>query len=119
MALMGIGPGPVEAVLAVGVILGEQRHRAGQAARAAEEHELRQPAAPGAGAAGIDQRREELVAQERLRPRERVPLVAIDAGERIDNADAFQGATIQWPPSAEAGDEENRSDRKTVQARRS
>jgi hypothetical protein len=37
------------------------------------------------------------VAQEGLRPGERVPFVAIDRGEGIDDADAFQVATIQWP----------------------
>ena len=70
----------------------------GELAGAPEEHELRQPAALGAGTAGLDERREKLVAQEGLGPGERVPFGAIDAGERIDDADAFQGATIQWPP---------------------
>ena len=37
-----------------------------------------------------------IVAHEGLRPGERVPFLAVDAGERIDDADGFQVATIQW-----------------------
>jgi len=95
VALMGIGPGPVEDIFAVGVILGEDRHRADQAAGAPQEHELRQPAALRGCAAGVDQRREEFMAQERLLAGKRVPFGGIDAGERIGDADAFQVATIQ------------------------
>jgi len=43
MALMGIGPGPVEDVFAVRVILGEDRHRTDQRAGSAQQHDLRQP----------------------------------------------------------------------------
>src|SRR5207253_10079501 len=114
VALMRLRPGPVEDVLAVGMVLGKERHGAGEAAGTAEEHELRRPAAPGGGAAGVDQRREELVAHERLRAGKRVPFVAIDARERFGDADAIQVATIQWPPSTGAPDEESRSDRQTV-----
>ncbi len=97
VALMGVRPGPVEDVFAVGVVLGEDRHGADQAARAVQEHDLRQPAGLCAGAAGVDQRREKLVTQERLLAGKRVPFGGIDAGERIGDADAFQVATIQWP----------------------
>jgi hypothetical protein len=36
------------------------------------------------------------VANEGLGPGEAIPFVPIDAGERVDDADAIQVATIQW-----------------------
>src|SRR6185436_8568095 len=90
VALVRFGPCPVENILAVGMRLGEQRHRRDQRAGAAHQQELRPPAAARARAAGIDQRREELVAHERLVAGESVPFGGIDAGEGISDGDAFQ-----------------------------
>src|SRR6185503_20146022 len=59
--LVRIGPRPVEHVLAVGMRLGEKRHRAHQRPGAAHQQEARRPAGARRGAAGIDQRGQELV----------------------------------------------------------
>ncbi len=74
---------------------GEKRHRSGERPGAVPEQEARQPAAPRRGAAGVDEGREELVADEGLAARECVPFLGIDGGDGFGDADAFQGATIQ------------------------
>ena len=66
VALVGIGPGPVEDVFAVGVVLQVQRAGGDQFARfRVQRQELRRPAGGGYGALRGVQRRQVLVAHER------------------------------------------------------
>ena len=97
VALVGVGPGPVEHIFAVGVRLGEQRHGPGERSGAPQEQELRQPAAARGGAAALDQRRQELVAHEGLGAGKLVPLRRIHAGERVDDFKAFHVTMIPQP----------------------
>ena len=90
MPLVGVGPGPVEYILSVGVRLDEQRHRRRKARAALQQQELRLPAGSRAGAAAFNQGRKEFVADERIAARERVPFRGADAGERIGNAQALR-----------------------------
>src|SRR6185436_4149159 len=85
------GPCPVEHVFTIRVRLGEERHGAGKRPGAPQNHELREPAAARVCAAGLDQGRKKLVADERLRASQRVPLVGGDPGQRIYDLNAFQG----------------------------
>jgi hypothetical protein len=77
----------------------EQRHRADQGARAAQQKKARQPAAAAACAAGVDQCREELVANEGLAAGQRVPFARIDPGEGLGDLNALQGRPVLAMPS--------------------
>ena len=73
---------------------------------ALEQEELRLPAGAGTGAAGVGERSEEFMTQERIAAREGVPLRRGDAGERVGDAQAFgrrHAAIIesaQWPTAS-------------------
>ncbi len=83
LAAVGIGPAPVEHVLAVGVGLPVAGHRGDQRRARAQREVMRLPAAVAADAAAGLQRREEFVTQERVRfAGESVPLAGGNLGYR-------------------------------------
>ena len=95
--LVGVGPRPVEHVLAVGMGLGEHGHRPDERTGAAQEQELRQPAAARGGATALDERRKEFVAHERLGAGKLVPFRRVDAGKGFDDFKAFHVTMISQP----------------------
>jgi len=97
VALIGIGPGPVEHVLAPGMRLQVQRHRRHRRARCVSQQQVaRGPAAARADAAGELERAQELVAQEGLRlraaragSRQRIPLRGRHARQIVEDLRAI------------------------------
>ncbi len=93
-AFEGLGPAMVEHVLTLAVALHVKRHRAQQRAVGRFGQEiLRLPAGAPADRLGILQRLQEAMGQERVagragRERTNVPLRGLDAGQRIEDAQA-------------------------------
>ena len=86
--LIGVGPGPVENILAPAIALAVQGHDTDALASFIQGQMPRQPAACGAGAAGAFQRPQKLVAHEGVAgSRLRVPGLGADFGDGIDKAD--------------------------------
>ncbi|MCY1222830.1 hypothetical protein D9M72_349350 [compost metagenome] len=87
---IGIGPGPVEHVLAIRMRLGIERHRRGQPVAGPQRQEARMPAGLGACAAAGMQGMQEGVAQEGrgfgLAREQRVPGGRVDLGQVGDDA---------------------------------
>ena len=78
MALIGIGPGPVEHIFAIGMLFQVQRHGAKQCVPVLEQQVLRCPAGGGASASGVVQGVQEDVLQERVVTGEPVPSLRIN-----------------------------------------
>ena len=88
VARVRVSPRPVEDVLAVGVGLQEHRHRPGELIVPLQHEDLRLPAGARRCAACVDQRVEELVAQEGVATAPAVPGRGVDAAEGFENAEA-------------------------------
>jgi len=83
---VGVGPGPVEDVFAVGVALDVKRHGSDRSAVLRDDEVVRLPAGVGAGAAALLQRQQEFMAQEGaggvgIRVDQAVPEVDADVGD--------------------------------------
>jgi hypothetical protein len=90
VALVGVGPGPVEHVLAVRMRLHVERHRARQPWAIPECQVLRRPAARRRRAAAAVKAVEECMGEGGVAPGERVPTRGVDAFERLEDAKRFR-----------------------------
>jgi len=87
VAVIGVGPGPIENVFPVGVGFEVQGHRAGERFALPQGEIVRRPSGGLAGAPRLVQGMEKLVAQERLLADKRVPGPRLDGRERVDKLD--------------------------------
>ena len=84
---IGIRPRPVEDVLAVGVRLQIQRHRADQLVAAPGSDVVWSPARLRRGATRVVQRVQERVREQRTIPHQAIPGGRFDRGKRVDEAE--------------------------------
>src|SRR2546423_7243739 len=87
VTVIGIGPGPVEDVLAVGMRLGVEGHGTDERCALPQCQIARRPTRALAGTPRLMQRMQKFVTQERMSPRERIPCSRLNGAERIDNPD--------------------------------
>src|SRR5580765_5760405 len=85
MTVIGIGPCPVEDVLAVGVRLGVQRHGTHERLALPQREIVRRPTRTLASATCLMKRMEKFVAQEGIPGGKRVPRPRLDRPQRIDD----------------------------------
>src|SRR5437667_5603565 len=89
VTMVGVGPGPIEHVFAVRVVLQIERTRRDEIVAALDDQVLREPAGVGRRAARVVQRHEILMAHERnragLRIEQCIPARSVDRGRMVED----------------------------------
>src|SRR5712692_5720849 len=87
VAVIGVGPSPIENVFPVGMRLEVQGHRADQRCALPQGEMVRRPSGAFAGASRLVESVKKFMAQERLLTDKRVPRPRLDGRERVDKLD--------------------------------